>query len=57
MANDISNPGIGFSSTENEVTLVTPEGGFRTLPRADKTAIAGQILDAILAAGWPAPIK
>ncbi len=55
VANDISRTDIGFSSPENEVTLVTPAGGFRTLPRADKTAIAGQILDAVLASGWTPP--
>jgi len=55
VANDISRPDIGFSSPENEVTLVTPAGDFRTLPRADKSAIAGQILDAVTAHGWSKP--
>ncbi len=53
VANDISRADIGFSSPDNEVVLVTPSGEFRTLPRADKSAIAGQILDAVVAGGWP----
>ena len=37
--NDVSAPGIGFDSTDNEVTLVT-RAGERELPRASKTEIA-----------------
>ncbi len=55
VANDISRSDIGFSSPDNEVTLVTPAGEFRTLSRSDKTAIAGQIFDAITAMGWGNP--
>lgn len=45
--NDVSRPGIGFDSDENAVTLVTAAGE-RTLDRASKAVIAGQILDAVL---------
>jgi phosphopantothenoylcysteine decarboxylase/phosphopantothenate--cysteine ligase len=47
VANDISNPAIGFGSDENAVTLMTPEGGFDTIDRSDKSVIAHLILDRI----------
>ena len=44
--NDVSAPGIGFDSTENEVTLVT-RAGERELPRAPKAEIAAGIVDEV----------
>ena len=44
--NDVSAPGIGFDSTENEVTLVT-HAGERELRRAPKTEIASGIVDEV----------
>ena len=44
--NDVSAPGIGFDSTENEVTLVT-RAGERELPRASKAEIAAGIVDEV----------
>ncbi len=44
--NDVSVPGIGFDSTDNEVTLLT-HGAERQLPRASKAEIAGGIVDEV----------
>ncbi len=44
--NDVSAPGIGFDSTENEVTLVT-RAGERELQRASKAEIAAGIVDEV----------
>ena len=44
--NDVSAPGIGFDSTENEVTLVT-RAGERRLRRAPKAEIAAGIVDEV----------
>jgi phosphopantothenoylcysteine decarboxylase/phosphopantothenate--cysteine ligase len=46
VVNDISQPGIGFDSGDNEVTIVTPAGD-RTVPRASKAAVAAAIVDVI----------
>jgi phosphopantothenoylcysteine decarboxylase/phosphopantothenate--cysteine ligase len=46
VVNDISQPGIGFDTTHNEVTIVTPTGD-RAVPRASKAAVAGAIVDVI----------
>ncbi len=46
--NDVSIPGIAFDATENAVTIVTPDGD-QTVARADKTAVADVILDAVVA--------
>jgi phosphopantothenoylcysteine decarboxylase/phosphopantothenate--cysteine ligase len=46
--NDVLQPGIGFDSEENAVTLISAAGE-RDLPRASKAAIADAILDAALA--------
>ena len=50
IANDISHPETGFSSDENEVTVIWP-GGEKPLARAGKLAIARQIITLIAAAG------
>jgi phosphopantothenoylcysteine decarboxylase/phosphopantothenate--cysteine ligase len=44
--NDVSKPGIGFDSPENEVTLVSADGE-RTVGRAPKERIAAEILDEV----------
>ena len=44
--NDISNPQIGFESTENAVTLIDAAGEAR-VPQASKDAIADDILDRV----------
>jgi phosphopantothenoylcysteine decarboxylase/phosphopantothenate--cysteine ligase len=44
--NDISDPTIGFDAVENALTLITPAAVI-TLPKAPKTVIAVQLLDAI----------
>jgi len=47
VVNDVSTPGIGFDSTDNEVTIVTADGD-RHVPRTAKAEVAGAILDAVL---------
>jgi len=44
--NDVSDPGIGFESAENAVTLVDA-GGETEVPRAPKERIAEAILDRV----------
>jgi phosphopantothenoylcysteine decarboxylase/phosphopantothenate--cysteine ligase len=44
--NDVGQPGIGFESTENEVTLVMSDGE-REVPRAPKSVIAAAIMDEV----------
>jgi phosphopantothenoylcysteine decarboxylase / phosphopantothenate---cysteine ligase len=44
--NDVSQPGIGFDSTDNQVTVVEP-GGEHHLERAPKDEIADAILDRV----------
>lgn len=50
IANDISSPETGFSSDENEVTVIWP-GGEESLERAGKLTIARQIITLIAASG------
>lgn len=44
--NDVSQPGIGFDSIDNEVTVITAAGE-RPVPRASKGAVASAILDCV----------
>jgi phosphopantothenoylcysteine decarboxylase/phosphopantothenate--cysteine ligase len=46
VCNDVSQPGIGFDSERNAVTIVTADGE-RDVPAAPKRAIADVILDAV----------
>jgi phosphopantothenoylcysteine decarboxylase / phosphopantothenate---cysteine ligase len=46
--NDVSVPGIGFGSSQNEITIIGPDGD-EALPRMSKDACAERILDAVLA--------
>ena len=48
VANDVSQPGIGFNSRENEVTLVTKDHT-ETLPRETKEWIAMRIVEHAIA--------
>ncbi|MCW2951010.1 MAG: phosphopantothenoylcysteine decarboxylase/phosphopantothenate/cysteine ligase [Conexibacter sp.] len=47
VVNDISRAEIGFDATDNEVTILTPDGE-RPLARAAKEEIAGSILDEVV---------
>jgi phosphopantothenoylcysteine synthetase/decarboxylase len=44
IANDVSQPGIGFDSPENEVTLCLPGGTTIPLPRQSKTSLARELI-------------
>lgn len=44
IANDVSQPGIGFDSGENEVTLCLPDAASFSLPRQTKTALARELI-------------
>jgi phosphopantothenoylcysteine decarboxylase/phosphopantothenate--cysteine ligase len=48
VANDVSQPGIGFDAEENEVLLVDRWGGAEALPRTSKAAVADAILTHVL---------
>ena len=45
VANDVSKPGVGFGSDDNEVTIVAGSGEAKELPRLPKQEIAHTILD------------
>ncbi len=45
VVNDISSPGVGFDSDENEVTIVAADGTRHGVPRAGKDLIARVVLD------------
>jgi phosphopantothenoylcysteine decarboxylase/phosphopantothenate--cysteine ligase len=47
VVNDIGAPGIGFDATDNEVTIVTPDGD-RHVSRSAKSTVAGAVLDTVL---------
>ena len=55
VANDVSRPGIGFDSPDNEVTLVSPGGEARRLPTRPKLDIARELV-ALAAALEPQPM-
>jgi phosphopantothenoylcysteine synthetase/decarboxylase len=44
VGNDVSRPGVGFDSLENEIILCLPGGETFPLPRDSKTALAGIII-------------
>jgi phosphopantothenoylcysteine synthetase/decarboxylase len=52
VANDVSRPGIGFDSDENEVILCLPGGRTRVLPRQSKTDLARELVAIIAAAAF-----
>ena len=47
VVNDIAGEGIGFESDDNEVTIVSADGGERHVPRARKERVAEAILDEV----------
>jgi phosphopantothenoylcysteine decarboxylase / phosphopantothenate---cysteine ligase len=47
VVNDISRAEIGFEVDENEVTILTADGGERQVPRARKEQVAGAVLDEV----------
>jgi phosphopantothenoylcysteine decarboxylase/phosphopantothenate--cysteine ligase len=47
VVNDVSTPGVGFDSSDNEVTILTAGGGVRQVPRASKESVARAVLDEI----------
>ena len=47
VVNDVAQPGIGFDTTENEVTILTADQE-RHVPRTTKADVAAAILDAVL---------
>jgi len=47
VANDVSQPGIGFDASENEVTLFFRDGRVESLPRMSKDAVAQRIVAAV----------
>ncbi|HEX5146868.1 MAG TPA: phosphopantothenoylcysteine decarboxylase, partial [Conexibacter sp.] len=46
VVNDVSQPGIGFDTVENEVTIVTPDGE-QPVAKAPKPDVAAAILDVV----------
>jgi phosphopantothenoylcysteine decarboxylase/phosphopantothenate--cysteine ligase len=47
VANDVSQPGIGFDSDSNEVTLISADGSSEALPKLPKSEVARKILDRV----------
>jgi phosphopantothenoylcysteine decarboxylase / phosphopantothenate---cysteine ligase len=47
VVNDISAAGIGFDAAENEVTILTADGGERQVARARKDQVARAVLDEV----------
>jgi phosphopantothenoylcysteine decarboxylase/phosphopantothenate--cysteine ligase len=47
VVNDVGQPGIGFDSDENEITILTREGGRTQVERTDKQAVARAVLDEV----------
>jgi len=47
VVNDISRAGIGFESEDNEVTILTVDGGERHVPRSRKELVAHAVLDEV----------
>ncbi len=45
--NDVSRAGIGFESEENEVTILTADGGERHVARSRKETVARAVLDEV----------
>jgi len=49
VANDVTQPGAGFESDTNIVTLLTPEGKSEKLPKLTKGQLAHKIFDQVMA--------
>ncbi|MFM9225584.1 MAG: bifunctional phosphopantothenoylcysteine decarboxylase/phosphopantothenate--cysteine ligase CoaBC [Actinomycetota bacterium] len=48
VANDVSAPGVGFGHATNAVTIMGADGTFTEVPLADKSLIAGAVLDSVV---------
>ena len=48
VANDVSAPGVGFDHDTNAVMLLSADGTVQNVTLADKRAIAGAVLDAVV---------
>ena len=55
VANDVSQPGIGFDAPDNEVTLVLPHGASLPLPRGPKLEIARELVRVAASLKQPHP--
>lgn len=53
VANDVSQPGLGFNSDQNAVTVFWPAGS-RTFPPSDKLGLARELLQLIVEQAFPA---
>lgn len=53
IANDVSQPGIGFDSGENAVTLCLASGEVRELPKQPKEGLARKLMDVIFTLASP----
>ena len=49
VANDVAAPGVGFEHDTNAVTILAADGSATAVPLAGKRAVAGAILDAVVA--------
>ncbi|HYM60475.1 MAG TPA: bifunctional phosphopantothenoylcysteine decarboxylase/phosphopantothenate--cysteine ligase CoaBC [Thermoanaerobaculia bacterium] len=49
VANDVTDPAVGFDSDDNEVLVIGRDGATTRLARAPKSVIAGRILDLVVA--------
>ena len=47
LANNVSQPGIGFSSDENEITMLLPDGSSLCMGKHPKAVLANKILDEV----------
>ena len=50
VANDVSDPTIGFDVDHNEVLLISRQGTRSRIPRSSKLTVANRILDAVVEA-------
>lgn len=48
VANDVSEPGVGFGHSTNAVTIISVDGSETFVPLADKHTIATAVLDSVL---------
>jgi len=48
VANDVSDPSIGFDSDQNEVTVIARDGVKTKIARAAKIVVANRILDLVV---------
>ena len=49
VANDVSAPGVGFGHDTNAVVVLDTDGGAVEVPLTDKRAVAGAVLDVVIA--------